>query len=178
MRVLGIDPGTLTTGYGIVEKGQGGRLIHVCDGEIKAASKKALSERLLVIGDSLKKVIAEFSPDCMAVESVFFARNVKSALVLGHARGVVFFTAAAMGVSVFEYSPRKVKQAVTGYGGAEKGQVQKMVSLLLRTTPLQGPDAADALALAICHIHHAPPRAPLRKCGGVSLRQAVSLKKL
>ncbi len=154
LRVLGIDPGTLVTGYGIVERGRSGDLIHVCDGEIRAGRGVTLAERLLSISESLRKVIDEYRPDCVSVESVFFAKNVKSALMLGHARGVVLLSAAFSKLPVHEYSPRTVKQAVVGYGGASKEQVQKMVSLLLNTASAPKPDAADALAAAICHIHH------------------------
>ncbi|MBI5599814.1 MAG: crossover junction endodeoxyribonuclease RuvC [Deltaproteobacteria bacterium] len=170
MRVLGIDPGTLVMGWGIVEKGPSGRLIRVGDGEIRANPKDPLAERLLKMSNSLKKVISEFRPSSAAVESVFFARNVKSAITLGHARGVAMLSAVESGMTVSEYSPSSIKQAVTGYGGATKDQVQKMVMAILKTAVLARPDAADALAIAICHINTASfsasasaPRGPLSR---------------
>lgn len=153
MKILGIDPGSLVTGYGVVLKDKGGRLTHVCDGHIKTDKKKPLSERLLVISETLSRVIAEFEPDAVAVESIFFAKNVKSAIMLGQARGVTLLSAASSGLEVFEYDPRSIKLAVTGYGNATKDQVQKMVKNLLSTPAEARPDAADALATAICHIH-------------------------
>lgn len=154
MRVLGIDPGTITTGWGVVEKGAGGRLVYVSDGEIKTPERAGLSEKLLAISLSLREVIKALAPDVCAVESVFFARNVRSAVLLGHARGVAFLSAAEGGLPVYEYSPATVKQTVSSYGRADKAQVEKMVSLLLKKDGFAGPDAADALAVAICHIHH------------------------
>ena len=154
MRVLGIDPGSITTGYGIVTKGRDGRLTYVCDGEISASREMPLAERLVVISRALNDIIARFMPDAVAVESVFFSKNVKSAIMLGHVRGVALLSAASQGIDVFEYSPSHIKQAVTGYGGASKKEVQKMVGLLLGQTPSQRTDATDALAVAICHIHH------------------------
>ncbi|MBI5560717.1 MAG: crossover junction endodeoxyribonuclease RuvC [Deltaproteobacteria bacterium] len=154
MKVLGIDPGTRVTGYGVVENGRNGRLIHVCDGEIRGNPRDGLPERLLKISDSVKKVMEEFSPDCVSVESVFFGPNVRSAVALSHARGVILLAAAGCGVKIFEYGATRIKQAVTGYGGATKEQVQKMVSMLLKTGEKRSPDASDALAAAICHIHH------------------------
>lgn len=154
LRVLGIDPGTITTGWGVVEKGAGGRLVYVSDGEIKTPERAGLSEKLLVISLSLREVIKRTAPDVCAVESVFFARNVRSAVLLGHARGVAFLSAAEGGLPVYEYSPATVKQTVSSYGRADKAQVEKMVSLLLKKDGFTGPDAADALAVAICHIHH------------------------
>ncbi len=154
MKVLGIDPGTLITGYGIVESADGGRLVRVCEGEIVTAQGSPLSERLLVISKRLAEIVDKYRPDTVSVESLFYAKNVKSAILLGHARGVAFLSAAAFGIPVAEYSPAKIKQAVVGYGGATKGQVQKMVKFLLKTGEDPKPDAADALAAAICHIHH------------------------
>jgi crossover junction endodeoxyribonuclease RuvC len=154
VKVLGIDPGTRTTGYGIVSKAGGVRLVHICDGEITPDPGAPLSERLLVISKTLTRIVEEYRPDNVSIESIFYAKNVKSAIMLGHARGVAFLSAAAFDVPVFEYSPAKIKQALVGYGGATKEQVQKMVRVLLKTGEDPGPDAADALASAICHIHH------------------------
>lgn len=154
MKILGIDPGSRTTGYGVVRKDKGGRLAHVCDGQVVLDAKRPLSERLLAISEALAGVIEEYAPDAVAVESIFFAKNVKSAIMLGQARGVTLLSAATRGLSVYEYEPRTVKLAVTGYGNATKEQVQTMVKNLLKTPVAARPDAADALATAICHIHH------------------------
>lgn len=153
MRVLGIDPGSIVTGYGVVEK-DSGSLLHVADGTVRAKGSRNLPERLPPIFDGLQEVIMEYQPDAVAIESIFFAKNVKSAAILGHARGVALLAAAKAQLAVFEYSPMEVKQSVVGYGAATKEQVQKMVKALLRTDHLPTSDAADALAVAICHIHH------------------------
>lgn len=153
MRILGIDPGSIATGYGVVEK-VSGSLIHIADGTVRAKGSMKLPERLLPIFDGLQEVIVEYEPHAVAIESIFFARNVKSAAILGHARGVALLAAARAQLAVFEYSPMEVKQSVVGYGAATKEQVQKMVKALLKTDHLSAPDAADALAVAICHIHH------------------------
>ncbi len=158
MRVLGIDPGTIKTGYGIVDKGRGGSLIHVCNGVIKGGTGKALPLRLKNISESLNELINEYEPDCVAIETVFTAINAKSAITLGHARGVALLSAATFGAPVHEYSPKTIKLAVVGYGGATKDQVQKMVAMLLKTGTTPESDAADALAVSICHIHHNPER--------------------
>jgi len=152
LKILGIDPGSIVTGYGVVRKGGRGRLTHLCDGEIRPDPGSPLPERLLVISEALKKVIDKEAPDAVAIESVFFAKNARSAIVLGHARAVPLLSAASSGLRVFEYAPRSVKLTVTGYGNATKEQVQKMVGLLLNIPEAPGPDASDALAVAICHI--------------------------
>lgn len=154
MRVLGIDPGSRITGYGVVDKERGGKLAHVCNGHLLLEPSDPLPERLLAISNALKGIIDEFKPDAMSIESIFFSKNVDSAIKLGEARGIPLLCAASSGVPVYEYAPRSVKQAVTGYGNATKEQVQKMVRMLLRTQAVLKPDAADALAIAICHIHH------------------------
>ncbi len=153
MRVLGIDPGSLSTGYGVVLKG-GGSLTHLCHGVVRLDKGSPLSERLLTISEAIKGVIEEFRPDAAAIETIFFGKNVRSAITLGHARGVSMLSAASFGLEVFEYDPRTIKQAVTGYGNATKDQVQRMVKALLKTPDIARPDAADALATAICHINH------------------------
>jgi len=153
VKILGIDPGSLVTGYGVVRKDKGGVLTHICDGQVKLDGKKPLPERLLTVSEALARVIEEFEPDAVAVESIFFAKNVRSAIMLGQARGVTLLSAAARGLTVYEYDPRSIKLAVTGYGNATKAQVQTMVKSLLKTETPARPDAADALATAICHIH-------------------------
>lgn len=157
LKVLGIDPGSIVTGYGIVERGAGGRLVHIAHGEISVSASLPLAERLFVISEALNKVIDAYNPEAVSVESVFYAKNVKSAVMLGHARGVSLLSASSFGLPVFEYAPMAIKKSVTGYGAAAKDQVQKMVRALLKTTETPPPDAADALAVAICHIHHFVP---------------------
>lgn len=149
---MGIDPGTGTTGYGLVEK-QGNRLIHLDNGAIFTRSDEELPRRLQTIHASLAQVIADYAPQAVAVEQIFVARNALSALKLGHARGVALLAAVQAGLPVFEYTALQVKSAVVGYGRAEKGQVQQMVRLLLALPEIAQEDAADALAVAICHAH-------------------------
>jgi crossover junction endodeoxyribonuclease RuvC len=154
MRVLGIDPGSVTTGYGVVED-RGTELQAVAFGAVATQARTPFAERLLRIHRELRAVVSAHRPDCAAVEAVFFAQNVQTALRLGQARGVALLALAEEGLDVAEYSPREIKQAVTGYGHADKAQVQEMVRLLLHLPQRPQPaDAADALALAICH-HHA-----------------------
>ncbi len=155
MRVLGIDPGSIHTGYGVVGRGQGGALVHICGGAISPAAGLTIAERLLKVSEGLSGIISEFKPDAVSIESVFFAKNVKSAITLGQARGAALLSAARFALPVFEYAPTAIKLAVTGYGQADKAQVQKMVKLLLKSTEdFKKADASDALAIAICHIHH------------------------
>jgi crossover junction endodeoxyribonuclease RuvC len=151
MRIIGIDPGSGGTGYGIIETdGSTHRL--VLYGAIQTSSKKLFHERLLKIHSELNKVLACERADAMAIEEVFYAVNVQAALRLGHARGVALLAAAEHGLSVHEYSPLEIKSAVVGYGRADKFQIQAMVRLLLKLPELPSPDhAADALAVAICH---------------------------
>lgn len=155
MRVLGIDPGSETLGWGVVE-GEGLKYTLVDFGTIKSSPRESFSKRVLKIGTGVSEIIEKFQPDVISVEEAFYATNVKVALKLGQVRGVVLFLGERAGLEVSEYSPRLVKQTVVGYGNAEKHQVQEMVRLLLRLkTAPQPHDAADALAIAICHFHHA-----------------------
>ena len=155
MRVLGIDPGSETTGWGVVE-GDGRRYRLVEYGTVKAPPRERFPARLLKISDGIEAVIARHKPDACAVEEAFFATNVKTALKLGQVRGVVLLAAERASLNIFEYSPRLIKQTVVGYGNAEKHQVQEMVRVLLSLAGAPSPhDAADALAIAICHFHHA-----------------------
>ena len=154
MRVLGIDCGSEYTGYGLVDQDSNGRLAYVVCGTVRLSPRKPLAERLQQVYDTLRDVIHEFRPDQVAIEEVFYAVNAKSALKLGHVRGVALLVAASCGLSVAEYAPLAIKSAVVGYGKAEKSQVQHMVTDLLRLeTEPESPDAADALAIAICHLH-------------------------
>ncbi|MEJ2745158.1 MAG: crossover junction endodeoxyribonuclease RuvC [bacterium] len=151
MRIIGIDPGTLAMGYGIIDK-NGSRLSYVCGGCVHTRSGTPLPVRFLKIYREIKKVFELHSPDQMAVEGLFFCKNVKSAIKLGEARGVAMLIAAEHGIDVFEYAPRRVKQAVFGRGGAQKTQVQFMIKQILGMSEVPQPaDAADALALAVCH---------------------------
>jgi crossover junction endodeoxyribonuclease RuvC len=161
VRIFGIDPGSERTGYGCVDT-DGSRHRMVMCGAITAPARAAFPERLRIIHTRLAALLAECRPDSVALESLFFATNVRSALKLGHARGVAMLAAAEAGVDVVEYAPAEIKRAVVGYGRAEKTQVQQMVKLLLGLPAVPSPhDAADALAVAICHVHaQAPGRAP------------------
>lgn len=155
MKIFGIDPGSERTGYGCIET-DGSRQRLVACGAITVPARAGFPERLSIIHHGLSALLAEHHPDCVAVEDVFHARNVRSALKLGHARGVALLAAQQAGLVVAAYSPAEVKRAVVGYGRAEKRQVQQMVCLLLGLTSVPGPhDASDALAIAICHLHRA-----------------------
>jgi crossover junction endodeoxyribonuclease RuvC len=155
MRVLGVDPGSETTGWGVVD-GDARRSRLVEYGVVRSSVKEKFPARLLNISNGLEKVIERFAPEVCAVEETFFAVNVKTALKLGQVRGVILLTAERAGLEISEYAPRLVKQTVVGYGAAEKHQVQEMVRLLLNLSSAPQPhDAADALAIAICHLHHA-----------------------
>ena len=158
MRVLGIDPGSQTMGWGVVE-GDGRRYSLVAYGAVRASSSLRFSARLLRMCNAIEEVIAEQRPDVCALEDAFLATNVKVSMKLGQVRGVVLLAAERAGLEIHEYSPRLIKQSVVGYGNAEKHQVQEMVRLLLALKSVPTPhDAADALAVAICHFHHAPFR--------------------
>ena len=153
MKILGLDPGLGTTGWGLIEA-QGNRLSHIANGQLKTDTAAALPRRLAHLADQLDALIAENAPDAAAAEEVFVNKNPQSTLKLGQARGVVLMCAARIGIHVGEYSPSLVKKAVVGTGGAEKAQVHAMVSRLLPGVKIAGPDAADALAVAITHAHH------------------------
>ena len=169
MRVFGIDPGSERTGYGCVETDGAHHALVVC-GAITTSAASALPGKLLDIHVRLTRLLRDCKPDAVAIESVFHAVNARSALKLGHARGVAMLAAVESGVTVFEYAPAEIKRAVVGYGRAEKPQVQHMVKLLLGLAAVPAPhDAADALAVAICHIHGPAFRAvPLRRGTQVS----------
>lgn len=150
MKILGIDPGSRITGYGIVTK-EGNRLIHVDNGAIFTDSAKDFPQRLRKIYDGLTEVIGQYRPDMVAIENIFFSTNVQSALKLGQARGAAIVAGVNAGLPVYEYTALQVKQAVVGYGKADKGQVQKMLKALLNLPETAQADASDALAVAICH---------------------------
>ena len=150
MRILGIDPGTRITGYGIIDA-EGNRLRHVDNGVIATSSSHCLADRLKVIYDGLLQVIEDHGPAEMSIEQVFLAKNPRAALTLGHARGTAMLAGVNANLPVCEYSALQVKSAVVGYGHAGKQQVQQMVKALLNLPAIAQEDAADALAVAICH---------------------------
>lgn len=160
MRLLGLDPGLRHTGWGVIDV-SGNRLRHVANGVVSSNAALAMAERLVQILDGLAAVIAEHGPDEAAVEETFVNKNPASTLRLGHARGVALLAPAKAGLSVTEYPANLVKKAVVGVGHARKEQVAMMVRTLLPGCEIAGPDAADALAVAICHAHHAAARRSL-----------------
>ena len=153
MRIIGIDPGSRVTGYGIIDC-RGRETGFITCGTIRLPATAAFSERLLLIFEGLSEVMEQHRPEVAAVEDLFVAHNVRSALKLGQARGAAVVAACRQGMPVFDYTPRKIKESVAGYGNAEKSQVQEMVRVLLELSALPSSDAADALAVALCHGHH------------------------
>ena len=153
MKILGLDPGLGTTGWGLIQA-EGNRLSHIANGQLTTKTSADLPQRLASLGEQLEQLIAEHRPDSAAVEEVFVNANPQSTLKLGQARGAVIMTAARAGIDVGEYAARLVKKAVVGTGAAEKAQVHAMVGRLLPGAKIAGPDAADALAVAITHAHH------------------------
>ena len=151
-RVLGIDPGSHVTGYGVVENARGG-LCHVMHGEIRPGRGATLTVCLQTIYDDLCEVIRRSVPDALVIEDIFYGKNVRSLIRQGHCRGVAILVGKQRGIAVYEYSPLEIKKAVVGYGRAEKAQVQQMAKAILKLPELPPPDAADALAVAICHIN-------------------------
>ena len=160
MKIFGIDPGSVRTGYGCIETGRG-RAALVCSGAIVPAPRSTFPEKLQCIHRALGDLLIEAQPDCVVIESLFHGLNTRSAFALAHARGVMLLAAAERGLPVVEYAPAEIKRAVVGYGRAEKPQVQQMVMLLLALevapTPL---DVSDALAVALCHAHTAAAMLP------------------
>ncbi len=153
MRVLGFDPGTATTGYGVVQR-QGSRLRHVVHGVILTPPEASFADRLLMIFEEASRLISIHEPQTVAIEKLFFVKNVTTGISVAQARGVVALAAAKANIAVTEYSPLEVKNAVVGYGKATKKQVQEMVKILLNLKDIPKPDdASDALALAICCLH-------------------------
>lgn len=152
MRVLGIDPGSRITGYGLVEQ-QGSRLVHIDNGALFTDRAVDFADRLRLIFEGLSRVIADYRPDAVAIEDVYVADNVRSALKLGQARGAAIAAAVHAGLPVAEYTASQVKQAVVGQGRAAKEQVQKMLKALLGLPEIAQADASDALAVAVCHIN-------------------------
>lgn len=162
MILIGLDPGLGTTGWGVIAA-DGNRLSHVANGQIKTEPSMELSRRLYLLHSALAEIIRTYRPEAAAVEEVLGNSNAQSTLKLGQARGVVLLAAALAEVSVGEYHPSIVKKAVVGTGGAEKRQVQAMVKVLLPGAKLSGPDAADALAVAVTHAHHLASARAMRR---------------
>jgi crossover junction endodeoxyribonuclease RuvC len=154
VKIFGIDPGSERTGYGCIET-DGSRHHLIACGTLTAPSGSSFADRLLFIHSGLVALLEECHPECVAIENIFHAKNVRSALKLGHARGVALLAASQAGVTIIEYAPAEIKRAVVGFGRAEKRQVGEMVKLLLGLAAVPTPhDAADALAAAICHVHN------------------------
>lgn len=169
MLAIGIDPGTATTGYGLVRDAEDGSLSVVAYGVLLTPAGQPMPERLLDLYRQLSEILLLHHPQTGAVEKLFFQRNVTTALAVGQARGVALLALAQAGMSVAEYTPMEVKQAVAGYGGADKNQVQQMVRAILNLKSIPKPDdAADALAVAICHLHSYRMRALLDDAGSSS----------
>ncbi|NLM24595.1 MAG: crossover junction endodeoxyribonuclease RuvC [Firmicutes bacterium] len=155
MIILGIDPGTALTGYGIIRTDSRGKLTALGYGTIRTPANQRIDVRLTKIYQAVNQLIAEFKPECLAIEQLFFNRNISSALAVGHARGVVILAAAHNNLTTYEYTPLQVKQSVTGLGRAPKAQVGYMVRVLLNLPEVPKPDdVADALAVSICHAHN------------------------
>lgn len=154
MRILGIDPGSRLTGFGVVNVLRNGRLQYVASGVVRTPKGGDLAVRLKSVFEGVEEIIQTYQPTVLAIEKVFMAKNADSALKLGQARGAALCGAIGAALPVSEYSARQIKHAVVGRGGAEKRQVQHMVKTLLQLPGAPSPDAADALACAICHAHH------------------------
>ena len=150
MKILGIDPGSHVTGYGVIEK-KGNYLKHIVHGEIKPKKDSSLSEILICIYQQISSLISQTAPQAVALENIFYGKNVRSLIKQAQVRGVVIFAGADQNLNIFEYSPLEIKKAVVGYGRAEKSQVQMMVKAILNLPEIPPADAADALATAICH---------------------------
>jgi len=154
MIVLGIDPGIGTTGYGVVGEDERGEVSLITYGVVETKPGAPMPERLHVLYDEMTAVLHQHKPDSVAIEQLFFGRNVTTAISVGQARGVVLLAAAQAGLVVYEYKPAEVKQALSGYGNADKRQMQEMVRMLLHLDHIPRPDdAADAVAIAVCHLH-------------------------
>ncbi len=150
LKILGIDPGSHVTGYGVIEK-KGNYLKHIVHGEIKPKKDSSLSEVLVYIYQQISSLISQTAPQAVALENIFYGKNVRSLIKQAQVRGVVIFAGADQNLNIFEYSPLEIKKAVVGYGRAEKSQVQMMVKAILNLPEIPPADAADALATAICH---------------------------
>jgi crossover junction endodeoxyribonuclease RuvC len=171
--VIGIDPGLASTGYGVLEEKRS-RILHIAHGVINTESSDSMGERLLAIASKLKKILTKYSPDFAAVESIFFAKNIKTAIPVAQARGVILYTISRAGIGFSEYSPLQVKQAIVGKGRAEKCQIQAMLKLILGLNCIPTPDhASDALAIALCHINSAKVLESF-SCGRLGMFNSIS----
>lgn len=170
-RVLGVDPGSRSMGYGVIDV-RGTRLDHVDSGTVSISARRPMEARLLSVFESITGLIARHAPVLLSVEDVFYARNVRSAITLGQARGAVMIAASKAGLAVHTYAPTEIKMAVTGSGRAEKGQVQVMVRAILSLETLPPEDAADALAAAICHAQRAKLDARVERAARSAARGA------
>jgi crossover junction endodeoxyribonuclease RuvC len=170
MRLLGLDPGLTRTGWGVIDV-DGNRLVYVADGVIESSPARSIAERLVTLYEGILSVIAAHKPDEAAVEETFVNVNGQSTLKLGHARGVALLAPAQAGIPVSEYAARLVKKSIVGTGRAEKAQIAHMVRCLLPGARVGGADAADALAIAICHAHHRKMRAVLAGATGIPARR-------
>ena len=170
MRLIGLDPGLRNTGWGVIET-DGVRLRHVADGTVHSDGKADIALRLVQLYDAILDLIDRYRPDEAAVEETFVNRNPASTLKLGLARGVVLLAPAKAGLRVAEYAPKRVKKAVVGTGSAEKEQVQAMIATLLPGARIKSPDAADALAVAVCHAHYVQSRTAFGQSAGVAARK-------
>jgi crossover junction endodeoxyribonuclease RuvC len=162
VRILGIDPGTLRLGYGVIDRIAPSRMAYVECGVISAPARQVRAERLATIGRGLRELMEELKPDAVAMEEAFFGKNVQSTLALGEARGVALFVTAECGLTIAGYAPARVKNTVVGHGRAGKDQVAFLVRALLSMKRAPAADAADALAIAICHARHGATAAVLK----------------
>jgi len=174
MRVLGLDPGSRRTGYGVVE-GAGNAFRCLSHGPIVPGARLELAQRLEVIATRVDELITEFAPDCVSIEEAFYHESVRSTLVLGHVRGALMLTAVRHGVEIAEYTPREIKLSVAGNGGATKEQVQFMIRRLLKITGTLQADAADALAASLCHLHRVRRAVPQRAVSAAASNLAALL---
>jgi crossover junction endodeoxyribonuclease RuvC len=179
VKIFGIDPGSDRTGYGCIQRVGSRHTLVIC-GSLSGPADATFPDKLKTIHSGLTVLLARHRPDCVVVESIFYARNVRSALKLGHARGVVLLAASEAGLPVFEYAPAEIKRAVVGYGRAEKHQVQQMIKLLLGLDAPPAPhDVADALAVALCHLQTATGLMRIKaRPPGTTLRSWRDLKAL
>ncbi len=170
MRVLGIDPGSETLGWGVVD-GSGSKYSLVEFGTVKSSPREAFSKRLMKVFRGVEAIVDQHQPDVLSIEEAFYSINVNVAMKLGQVRGVMLLLAEQQGLAIAEYAPRLIKQTVVGYGNAEKHQVGEMVRVLLKLKSVPTPhDAADALAIAICHFHHAGLQDRIEKAKRTAIR--------
>lgn len=171
MRILGIDPGIAIVGFGLIETGRSGQTM-LQYGAITTPKELPLAERLMLIGSDMEELIAQLRPDAIAVEELFFTNNITTGIAVAHGRGIILYTAKKSGIPLYEYTPMQVKMAVTGYGKAEKHQVMDMTKRLLKLKAVPKPDdAADALAIALCHARSATSL--LSRVQGADVKQTV-----